>query len=448
LTAVLVNGPAHAASFALDADGSFVYTPNASFSGTDSFTYSAFDGASNSAPATVSITIANAAPVANNDSFNTSFAGTFNQPAPGVLANDTDANGNALTAIMVSGPSHATSFTLNPNGSFSYIPQAMYTGTDSFTYRANDGTANSNVATVQVGVGVPAPLSRINPADNDMETTGVVKLLWGHDPAAEWYQVIIVNANSETIINEWLKAADICDATSHICDGGVRFLKDHSYGWWMRTWSKANGMSAWGSTSFSVDGNVPGQIARIEPTNGETFTTAPDGTVLTWQVDPQAAWYHVQLLLPDGTQKYNKWFKVTDVCANGTCFISELWLPNNTYTWNMRAWSPEGMGAFNTTTFTINVPQPGSITQTSLAEGSTVSSGEITLTWQENTSISWYRVVIGGGVYDKWYRGSTVCNSGTCSVTLTLSAGSYKWWMYGWGPAGNPQWTVVAFNAQ
>ena len=69
----------------------------------------------------------------------------------GVLANDTDADGNTLTAAVVSGPSHGT-LTLNANGSFTYTPAAGYHGADSFTYKANDGAADSNVATVSLTI--------------------------------------------------------------------------------------------------------------------------------------------------------------------------------------------------------------------------------------------------------------------------------------------------------
>ena len=68
-----------------------------------------------------------------------------------MLANDTDADGDTLTAVLVTGPSHG-SLTLNANGSFTYTPAADFTGSDSFTYKANDGTADSNVATVNITV--------------------------------------------------------------------------------------------------------------------------------------------------------------------------------------------------------------------------------------------------------------------------------------------------------
>jgi VCBS repeat-containing protein len=72
--------------------------------------------------------------------------------APGVLGNDTDADGSALTAALVAAPSRGA-LTLNPDGSFTYQPNEDFVGADSFTYRANDGTADSAVATVTITVG-------------------------------------------------------------------------------------------------------------------------------------------------------------------------------------------------------------------------------------------------------------------------------------------------------
>ena len=72
--------------------------------------------------------------------------------AEGVLINDFDAEGDALTASLVSGPSNAASFTLNADGSFNYTPVANFSGTDTFTYQANDGNDNSNIATVTITI--------------------------------------------------------------------------------------------------------------------------------------------------------------------------------------------------------------------------------------------------------------------------------------------------------
>jgi hypothetical protein len=72
--------------------------------------------------------------------------------ATGVLANDSDANGDSLTAILVGGPANAAAFTFNPDGSFTYTPQSGFVGTDTFTYKASDGSLESAVATVTINV--------------------------------------------------------------------------------------------------------------------------------------------------------------------------------------------------------------------------------------------------------------------------------------------------------
>ncbi|MGH6691041.1 MAG: DUF2341 domain-containing protein, partial [Gammaproteobacteria bacterium] len=70
----------------------------------------------------------------------------------GVLGNDSDPTEDALTAVLVSGPSNAAAFALNANGSFTYTPTANWSGVDTFTYQANDGSGNSNVGTVTITV--------------------------------------------------------------------------------------------------------------------------------------------------------------------------------------------------------------------------------------------------------------------------------------------------------
>ena len=100
----------------------------------------------------VTITAVNEPPAAGNDSFSVAEDATLNQAAPGVLANDDDPDTDStLTAALVTGPSHGT-LVLNANGSFTYTPAANYSGTDSFTYKANDGTVDTNTATVTITV--------------------------------------------------------------------------------------------------------------------------------------------------------------------------------------------------------------------------------------------------------------------------------------------------------
>ncbi len=102
---------------------------------------------------TVTVTGTNVAPVSSDDvgyNVNEDSALTV-AVAQGVLANDTDPDSSSLTAMLQSGPAHGT-LNLASNGSFSYTPDANYFGSDSFTYKANDGSVDGNLATVAIDV--------------------------------------------------------------------------------------------------------------------------------------------------------------------------------------------------------------------------------------------------------------------------------------------------------
>ncbi|HEY4423043.1 MAG TPA: tandem-95 repeat protein [Pyrinomonadaceae bacterium] len=132
-------------------------TPAASQSGTTTITITVTATNGQTATDTFDLTVnaVNDAPVATNDSYQTDEDTPLVVNAVnGVLANDTDVDTPhaSLTAILVSGPANASSFTLNPDGSFNYTPNANFFGSDSFTYKANDGFLDSNVATVSITI--------------------------------------------------------------------------------------------------------------------------------------------------------------------------------------------------------------------------------------------------------------------------------------------------------
>src|SRR5512139_235447 len=148
-TAMWLSGPSHG-SLSLAADGSFTYTPQPNYNGADSFSYQAVSGGASSAPATVSLTVSpiNDPPVAAGDAYSVAAGATLNVAAPGVLGNDSDIDGDALTAVS---PSALAGLSFNPDGSFSYAAPAS-AGTQTFTYQASDGSATSGPATVTLTV--------------------------------------------------------------------------------------------------------------------------------------------------------------------------------------------------------------------------------------------------------------------------------------------------------
>ena len=153
LTAVLVTNPTRGA-LTLSIDGSFTYVHSGGEDTSDSFTYVANDGTGDSNVATVTITVTsvNDPPVASGDAYTVAEGGTLSvTAATGVLDNDTDAEGNSLAAVLVTNVNKGR-ITLDGDGSFTYVHSGGEDTSDSFTYNANDGTGDSNTATVTIAV--------------------------------------------------------------------------------------------------------------------------------------------------------------------------------------------------------------------------------------------------------------------------------------------------------
>src|SRR5262249_39993581 len=135
-----------------------VFTPNLNYNGPINFSILAQDativaGPPVQASANVSITVTpvNDAPVAAADSYDAYEDQTLTVYGLGVLGNDSDRDGDSLSAVLVSGPAHGT-LTLNLGGGFTYTPAPNYNGPDSFTYRATDPAGLSSQATVSLTV--------------------------------------------------------------------------------------------------------------------------------------------------------------------------------------------------------------------------------------------------------------------------------------------------------
>jgi glucose/arabinose dehydrogenase len=145
LTYSIVTAPAHGAL--TGAGPNLTYTPAQNYNGADSFAFKANDGLTDSNLATVSISVTavNDAPVAANRSVT-----TLEDQPQSITLSATDVDGASLTYAIVARPTHGV---LNGTGAnLTYTPAANYNGPDSFTFRANDGLIDSNLATVSIGV--------------------------------------------------------------------------------------------------------------------------------------------------------------------------------------------------------------------------------------------------------------------------------------------------------
>ena len=165
LTAVLASKPVNGELSEFNDDGSFTYSPDEGFAGTDAFTYRAFDGIAYSVETTVTITVGcNVARVVENDFYYTPRGAQLTVVEPeGVLANDDDPDPACITtntifaAVLVSNPVHGEINEFNDDGTFTYTPDSGFVGIDTFTYKALVGITESAVATVTITVGSNAP---------------------------------------------------------------------------------------------------------------------------------------------------------------------------------------------------------------------------------------------------------------------------------------------------
>ena len=204
LKAILVSSATGAVS--LNDDGSFTYSPPFSnYTGTDSFTYKANDGIDDGNTATVNISVIKInAPVAANDFYSINEENILNiNLFNGILSNDTDEEDDELTASLVSNVSNGN-LSLNTNGSFIYTPNINFFGIDNFTYKANDGTSDSNIGIVTITVNntndIPES-SNISVTTNEDITKSIVLLGNDIDGDSLIYKIISQPTNGSIVIN-------------------------------------------------------------------------------------------------------------------------------------------------------------------------------------------------------------------------------------------------------
>ncbi|MBI2339289.1 MAG: tandem-95 repeat protein [Deltaproteobacteria bacterium] len=150
LTYAIVSNPSHGTLSGLNAGtGAVTYTPTANYNGTDAFSFWVYDGTTHSGAALVNLTISavNDPPTASAQSV------TVTESSTVITLSAVDVESSSLTFAIVSNPSHGALSALNASsGTVTYTPTTGYGGSDSFTFKANDGSADSSTATVRLTV--------------------------------------------------------------------------------------------------------------------------------------------------------------------------------------------------------------------------------------------------------------------------------------------------------
>jgi hypothetical protein len=254
----------------LNANDTVTYTPDANFSGSDSFTYTLSDGiggGGGSATGTVSVTVTgmNDAPVAADDT------ATTTEDAPvtvSVLGNDTDLDNDTLTVSAVTQGTNGSVAVIGGGGSqVTYTPNANFNGTDSFTYTASDGNGGTDTATVTVTI----------TAVNDVPVAGNDTATVAEDSSVS----VSVLANDSDVENDALDVTSVAQGTNGTvvlnADDTVTYTPNADFNGsdsFTYTVSDGNGGSATGTVSVTVTAANDAPVA-----NDDTASTAEDTPV-------------------------------------------------------------------------------------------------------------------------------------------------------------------------
>lgn len=299
----------------INPNGTFVFTPTNGFTGTGSFSFKVNDGTANSADATVTVNIGpagtNVAPVANSAIISTPLNTTFN----GSLT-ATDANGNPLTFTAgTTAAAHGT-VVINPDGTFSFAPTAGFTGVDSFSFVASDGTLSSTNALVTVHVGTNNSLPVANP--------------------------VTLTTNLNTVLNGTLTATDangdpltFSAGSTAATNGSVVINPNGTF-----AFTPTAGFNGVGTFSFKASDGI-GNSTDATVTVNVGANVAPVATAATVSTAVDTA-LNGTLLATDDNGDPLTFSAGTVAATNGTVVIN----PNGTYTFTPTA-GFTGVGSFS-----------------------------------------------------------------------------------------------------
>jgi len=288
-------------------NGAFTYTPDNGTSGTDTFTFRANDGQVNSNNATVSITVAaapaaNSAPVAQAASHsadhNTAFSASVSA---------TDVDGDALTYALVANVTKGT-LSFNANGSFTYTPNNGVSGTDTFTFNADDTELTSNTATITITIAA-APVANVAPVTQAMSFTTP-----NNTPVAT--NLLATDANGDALIYSLVTAPTKGSASLNANTGAITYTPDNTSTGTDVFYFKVNDGEALSNTSTVTVTLTPGaniaavaqalslSTAHNTAVSSNVSATDGNGDTLTYSVVTNAANGTVSLNASNGAFTY------------------------------------------------------------------------------------------------------------------------------------------------
>ncbi len=259
LTASLVSGPNHA-SITLNTNGTFELTPDAGYTGTISLVYQAAANGESS-NATVTINVSNIAPLLTNGSFSLLHDRLLIDS--NWLATASDADGDAMTVTIVSGPSFGE-LAQSTGSLYNYAPASGWTGTDSVTITVSDGLATSNSATISMAVTNTAPIASNASfsVQHDLVLPDIDLRQYVPDSESDPLTISIVSGPSHGSLTQ-------NDDGSYIYTPVSQYIRTDTLTFRGNDW-----------VADSITGTITINVTHYAPTNNNTYSTPHDQTLL------------------------------------------------------------------------------------------------------------------------------------------------------------------------
>lgn len=298
----------------------------------------------------ISQTLLENPPVAVDDAYSTNQATQLVVPAPGVLENDRDLDGDPLTAVWVSGPAHGN-LALNANGSFTYLPDSGYVGSDSFTYQVSAGGLESNFATVVLTINPINPScstapTLISPANGSNPDTLIPTFQWDNGNPSQVTEVnLLLLLHPDDFPNDWVYWVTSYDSSFNEERYDVKNLAPATTYYW-KVWLKCAEIESphsemWSFTTGS-DGIILPAPTLISPADGSEIWSKDLPVTLRWSELTGAAEYKVTLM------KWNAGYWVVDwsTIVTGTeAIIPNQLTQNSSYKWSVQPINNYALGA-------------------------------------------------------------------------------------------------------
>ncbi|GAB4513630.1 MAG: hypothetical protein OHK0046_14590 [Anaerolineae bacterium] len=296
--------------------------------------------------------------------------------------------------------------------------------------------------------------------------------------SGEWTEIVLFDRDSvEIVYQEWVNRLTE-DLDNVMCQDDTCFfqapdlLENGRYAWYIRTWG-AGGASVGGVVGYTSPGSTgdPDDLAEFQvglpgapiTTLSSTLSAESDVTfgvtpvivagevTFTWEAQPTALWYQLEIEDANNELIHEKWYEAgVDVNCDAllVCSLvpSDVFFTNGTYDWRVRYWNGVISQPSAVQSFTLSLPKPvlSQVAEMEVFLNETINGNtRPRYQWTPMANATWYELTVRRSgetdtVVNEWFRALNICDSAGCTAwpNVNLEAGSYQWTVRPWGPAG------------